>query len=323
MDDVTIEIQARLNDQASQPLRALIQLSDRFSASLDAMRTRMSLIGAEAAALGASIARVSAAGGRAGGSSSGGKAGSGASGGSAGAAVSQEGASAMNNAALRAAAVLGELSGSAGGAGAALGEFSVQAANGAVRSGTAINALASASSAGAGGVRALAAAQQSASASARASASGFSQGAAAARSAAAYLSALGSAAGALSSRFSSFRLPNAAHADGGILTVPHIGMVAEDGPEAIIPLGGKRRLRGMELWKQAGRALGVRQYAEGSVPPVAQAAAAGINMGGVNVNISLNGSNAGDTIRQSSDRIADDVARAIAEGLSRALRNMA
>ena len=192
-----------------------------------------------------------------------------------------------------------------------------------MRSGTAINALASASSAGAGGVRALAAAQQSASASARASASGFSQGAAAARSAAAYLSALGSAAGALSSRFSSFRLPSAAHADGGILTVPHIGMVAEDGPEAIIPLGGKRRLRGMELWKQAGRALGVRQYAEGGVPPVAQAAAAGINMGGVNVNISLSGSNAGDTIRQSSDRIADDVARAIAEGLSRALRNMA
>ena len=287
MDDVTIEIQARLNDQASQPLRALTQLSDRFSASLDAMRTRMSLIGAEAAALGASIARVSAAGGRAGGSSSGGKAGTGASGGSAGAAVSQEGASAMNNAALRAAAVLGELSGSAG------------------------------------GVRALAAAQQSASASARASASGFSQGAAAARSAAAYLSALGSAAGALSSRFSSFRLPSAAHADGGILTVPHIGMVAEDGPEAIIPLGGKRRLRGMELWKQAGRALGVRQYAEGGVPPVAQAAAAGINMGGVNVNISLSGSNASDTIRQSSDRIADDVARAIAEGLSRALRNMA
>lgn len=319
MDDVTIEIQARLNDQASQPLRALTQLSDRFSASLDAMRTRMSLIGAEAAALGASIARVSAAGGRAGGSSSGGKAGTGASGGSAGAAVSQEGASAMNNAALRAAAVLGELSGSAGGAGAALGEFSVQAANGAVRSGAAINALASASSAGAGGVRALASAQQSASASARASASGFSQGAAAA----AYLSALGSAAGALSSRFSSFRLPSAAHADGGILTVPHIGMVAEDGPEAIIPLGGKRRLRGMELWKQAGRALGVRQYAEGGVPPVAQAAAAGINMGGVNVNISLSGSNAGDTIHQSSDRIADDVARAIAEGLSRALRNMA
>ena len=229
----------------------------------------------------------------------------------------------MNNAALRAAAVLGELSESAGSAGAALGEFSVQAANGAVRSGAAINALASASSAGAGGVRALAAAQQSASASARASASGFSQGAAAARSAAAYLSALGSAAGALSSRFSSFRLPSAAHADGGILTVPHIGMVAEDGPEAIIPLGGKRRLRGMELWKQAGRALGVRQYAEGGVPPVAQAAAAGINMGGVNVNISLSGSNAGDTIRQSSDRIADDVARAIAEGLSRALRNMA
>ncbi len=32
--------------------------------------------------------------------------------------------------------------------------------------------------------------------------------------------------------------------------------IGEDGPEVIIPLGEKRRARGMSLWKQAGELLG-------------------------------------------------------------------
>ena len=48
-----------------------------------------------------------------------------------------------------------------------------------------------------------------------------------------------------------------AHATGGIMTSPHIGLVAEDGPEAIIPLGSKRRGRGVELLHKAAAALGV------------------------------------------------------------------
>ncbi|MFE4201126.1 hypothetical protein [Aneurinibacillus aneurinilyticus] len=50
-----------------------------------------------------------------------------------------------------------------------------------------------------------------------------------------------------------------AYAWGGILTRPHIGMVAEDGPEAVIPLGPDKRGRGFELWQQAGKILGVQQ----------------------------------------------------------------
>lgn len=57
----------------------------------------------------------------------------------------------------------------------------------------------------------------------------------------------------------------AAHAEGGVLTRPHLGLVAEDGPEAIIPLSGKRRERGISLWEQAGELLGVRPYAEGGI----------------------------------------------------------
>lgn len=44
------------------------------------------------------------------------------------------------------------------------------------------------------------------------------------------------------------------HATGGLFTSPHIGMVAEAGPEAIIPLNNSRRSR--DLWKKAGEAIG-------------------------------------------------------------------
>lgn len=55
------------------------------------------------------------------------------------------------------------------------------------------------------------------------------------------------------------------YANGGILDNPHVGMVAEDGPEAIIPLSGKRRSRGLDLWKRAGELLGVKPYANGGI----------------------------------------------------------
>ena len=53
------------------------------------------------------------------------------------------------------------------------------------------------------------------------------------------------------------------HAIGGILTRPHLGLVAETGPEAIIPLSVGMRSRALGLWEEAGRRLGVRPYAEG------------------------------------------------------------
>lgn len=57
----------------------------------------------------------------------------------------------------------------------------------------------------------------------------------------------------------------AGNAEGSIVTGPLLSWVGEDGPEAIIPLGSKRRDRGMDLWLQAGRALGVKEYAEGGM----------------------------------------------------------
>ena len=47
------------------------------------------------------------------------------------------------------------------------------------------------------------------------------------------------------------------HAWGGLMTSPHIGLVAEAGPEMIIPLSRNKNARGVSLWMQAGRILGV------------------------------------------------------------------
>lgn len=58
-------------------------------------------------------------------------------------------------------------------------------------------------------------------------------------------------------------LPN--NAMGGIYDGAFLSWVAEDGPEAIIPLGAKRRNRGIDLWLAAGKALGIDQFADGGI----------------------------------------------------------
>ena len=55
------------------------------------------------------------------------------------------------------------------------------------------------------------------------------------------------------------------HAEGGFVNGPELSWVGEDGPEAIIPLGSKRRSRGIDLWRKAGQALGIPQHAEGGI----------------------------------------------------------
>ncbi|MEK3684933.1 hypothetical protein [Paenibacillus sp. FSL R10-2736] len=57
----------------------------------------------------------------------------------------------------------------------------------------------------------------------------------------------------------------AAYSNGDIITRPHIGLVGEAGPEAIIPLSAGRRQRGVKLWERAGAMLGVRAYANGGI----------------------------------------------------------
>lgn len=57
----------------------------------------------------------------------------------------------------------------------------------------------------------------------------------------------------------------AEYANGGFITRPHLGLVGEAGPEAIIPLSASRRGRAMSLYEKTGQLLGVKPYAYGGI----------------------------------------------------------
>lgn len=142
-------------------------------------------------------------------------------------------------------------------------------------------------------------------------------------------------AGALSSAASqaaSFRVPYtniatpapAPHALGGILTRPHLGLVAEAGPEAVIPLSARLRPRALELWRETGRRLGVQQFEFGGF--TAPVAVAGASMGApmVNLNFDLAGLVGQITVqaREDLDQAADQIAAVIAAKLKAIFYNL-
>lgn len=150
----------------------------------------------------------------------------------------------------------------------------------------------------------------------------------------------GNASDSLGAGYSS-AIESTPHAEGGIMTRPHIGLVAEDGAEAIIPLSGKRRNRGISLWQEAGERLGVKPYAEGdfagntdyTVPAAASGSAmdsgTGINVTIQNVafEINVNGGDLPDTqslvelIKENIRNLTDEIAYQLAVSLQQVYAN--
>lgn len=54
------------------------------------------------------------------------------------------------------------------------------------------------------------------------------------------------------------------HANGGFIYGKTLSYIGEEGPEAVIPLVGNRRRRGLKLWEQTGTKLGVYKSSEGT-----------------------------------------------------------
>ena len=119
----------------------------------------------------------------------------------------------------------------------------------------------------------------------------------------------------------------AKHASGGIFSSPHIGLVAEDGPEAIIPLGSKRRQRGLDLWMKAGAAMGVTAYANGGIVggnvSNTSSGTGTVNVGGVTVNITVDGGSGTllDTLNGQSEEIKEAIAGILYAALSESFQN--
>lgn len=135
------------------------------------------------------------------------------------------------------------------------------------------------------------------------------------------------------------------HATGGIFSTPHLGLVAEAGLEAIIPLSGANRERGVELWHQAGDRLGMFEEqkeiptsyigetrydflnSEEEAPPNPISPVSVTLTGGVNITIN-GGTNLNDgkaivkAIREQMPTIADELCEEIAIGVKKAFDNM-
>ncbi len=131
---------------------------------------------------------------------------------------------------------------------------------------------------------------------------------------------------------------------GGIVNKPHFGIIGEAGAEAIIPLTGTNKHRGIALWQQTGELLGMLpKHAQGGIfggsvdyksmfdeaenkQQTTQSNSITINLGGMN--FTFTGNATGDkesiiaTIRQQMPEIANEVAEAIAKELQKLLPNM-
>ena len=123
----------------------------------------------------------------------------------------------------------------------------------------------------------------------------------------------------------------APHAAGGIFHAPHRGIVAENGPEAIIPLND--RTRGLDILERAATMMGLDFGNEmdftpdesGESAPLSAPASAGnapqsvsIDMGGISIPITISGGSTDaqsvvQAIRENLEDIADDIGGQLAD----------
>ena len=128
------------------------------------------------------------------------------------------------------------------------------------------------------------------------------------------------------------------NANGSFVGGKTLSWVGEDGPEVIIPLGGKRRKRGLDLWHQAGAMLGVSQHADGGF--AGGGTLAGSNRSGKkkapvsvsvgNITIQLKGGQDGDgknidllkVLKEQKNQVSDEICRILADALESAYQNI-
>ena len=127
------------------------------------------------------------------------------------------------------------------------------------------------------------------------------------------------------------------NANGSFVDNPMLSWVGEEGPEVIIPLSGHKRDRGLDLWQQAGQALGVTGYANGGMvggaPGKQSAQGTGQAKGEIrvsvgNINISLKSSGGGKStnllsaLKEQKEEVSDELCNILADALESAYQNI-
>nr|DAY56331.1 MAG TPA: hypothetical protein [Caudoviricetes sp.] len=128
------------------------------------------------------------------------------------------------------------------------------------------------------------------------------------------------------------------NANGSFVGGKTLSWVGEDGPEVIIPLGGKRRKRGLDLWHQAGAMLGVSQHADGGFAGGGTLAGSGrsgkkkapVSVSVGNITIQLKGGQDGDgknidllkVLKEQKNQVSDEICRILADALESAYQNI-
>lgn len=128
------------------------------------------------------------------------------------------------------------------------------------------------------------------------------------------------------------------NANGSFVGGKTLSWVGEDGPEVIIPLSGKRRKRGLDLWQQAGAMLGVSQHADGGFAGGGTLAGSGrsgkkkapVSVSVGNITIQLKGGQNGDgknidllkVLKEQKNQVSDEICRILADALESAYQNI-
>jgi hypothetical protein len=126
-------------------------------------------------------------------------------------------------------------------------------------------------------------------------------------------------------------------AEGGYFNTSHYAEVAEDGPEVIIPVGAKRRQRGLSLWRRAGAMLGIND-SEPVTPmiPATSYGGSGTNGGvvvpvtveGVTLEVHFDGESTTNTetivqvLKANIKNLTDEIAHSLAISLQQVFANL-
>lgn len=118
-------------------------------------------------------------------------------------------------------------------------------------------------------------------------------------------------------------------ANGGMVNKTTVGMIGEDGPEAIIPLSSKRRQRGVQLWNEAGTLLGAHNNMKNNrAGKQNNSGSSNVKVGSVTISVKGKGKNTSGNmnlltlLQEQKGQVSDELCSILADALEGAYKNI-